>query len=163
MFSMAEGSIYTPEVTDGIDARTMLAPEERAKMIARIHSLVYWVGMLIPEEEILGGSEIDLREVVYDLTTKEKLTSNDIAKVHGLIDLLKHKEKTLESNLSRDPMTVSTAKELLEEICGILRAIDELRSVETVEKAEFRKQEVMSRIEDAKRWKKFVDSIKLKG
>ena len=126
---MADASASGSDATGGIDARTMLSPDERAKMIARIHSLVYWVGMLIPEEEILGGSEIDLREVVYDLTTKERLTSEDVARVHELIDLLRQREKSLESNLSRDQMTVSTAKEILEEICGILRAIDELRHV----------------------------------
>ena len=131
-------------------------------MISRIHSLVYWVGMLIPEQEILDDSEIDLREVVYNLTTKENLTEEDVARVHQLIDLLKNKEATLEKSLSRDPMTVSRAKDLLEEICGLLRAIDELRSVETIEKAEFRKQEVMNRVEDAKRWKHFVDSIMAK-
>jgi hypothetical protein len=143
----------------GVDARSLLTPDERAKMIARIHSLVYWVGMLIPEQEILGDSEIDLREVVYTLTTKEKLTEADVKRVDELIELLKQKEKTLEVSLSRDQMTVDRAKELLQEICGLLRAIDELRSVDTMEKAEFRKQEVMSRIEDAKRWKKFVESI----
>jgi hypothetical protein len=57
-------------------------------------------------------------------------------------------------------MTIDAAKGLLEEVCGILRAIDELRSVESVEKAEFRKNEVLSRIEDAKRWQKFVEAIK---
>jgi uncharacterized coiled-coil DUF342 family protein len=146
--------------TEAIDARRLLTPEERAKMIARIHSLVYWVGMLIPEQEILGDSEVDLREVVYDLTTKEDLTNEDVARVHRLIDQLKKKARSLETRLAEDPMTVSTAKDMLEEICGLLRAIDELRSVESPEKAEFKKQEVMNKIEDAKRWKHFVDSIK---
>jgi hypothetical protein len=148
-----------PEVS--IDARRLLTPEDRAKMLARIHSLVYWVGMLIPEQELLGGSEIDLREVVYDLTTKEKLTPEDVEKVHQLIDLLTAHAKSLETSLTKDQMTLKAAKELLEEVCGLLRAIDELRSVETPEKAEFRKQEVMSRVEDAKRWKKFADSLKM--
>lgn len=161
MVGMEDSEASGSQVPKGIDARGTLTPEERAKMIARIHSLVYWVGMLIPEEEILGGSEIDLREVVYNLTSKERLTPEDVSKVHQLIDLLKQKEKTLESSLSKDQMTISTAKDILEEVCGLLRAIDELRSVETVEKAEFRKREVMSRIEDAKRWKRFVDSIKV--
>ncbi|OGS41518.1 MAG: hypothetical protein A3K67_00950 [Euryarchaeota archaeon RBG_16_62_10] len=145
----------------GLDARHLLTPEERAKMIARIHSLVYWVGMLIPERELLGGSEIDLREVVYNLTTKEKLTEEDVAKVNELIRLLKEKARSLETRLSRDPMTVDAAKNLLEEICGLLRAVDELRSVETLEKAELSKAEIMGRIEDAKRWQKFLDAIKL--
>jgi len=160
---MTESSAPPAVQDEGIDGRKLLSPEERAKMLARIHSLVYWVGMLIPEQELLGDSEVDLREVVYDLTNKEKLTPEDVARVNQLIAMLKRKERSLETSLSRDPMTVETAKELLDEICGLLRAIDELRSVESVEKAEFRKQEVMSRIEDAKRWKKFLDSIKAQG
>jgi hypothetical protein len=145
---------------ESIDARRLLTPDDRAKMLARIHSLVYWVGMLIPERELLGDSEIDLREVVYDLTNKEDLTKEDEAKVHELITLLKQKEHDLEKKLAHDPMNLETAKDLLEETCGLLRAIDELRSVESVEKAEFRKQEVMNRVEDAKRWQKFVEAIK---
>ncbi|MCU0852633.1 MAG: DUF5788 family protein [Thermoplasmata archaeon] len=141
-----------------VDARALLTPEDRAKMIARIHSLVYWVGMLIPEREVLGDTEIDLREVVYDLTNKDQLTPEDVARVNELIRLLKERERSLEHSLAHDPMTLDAAKELLEEICGLLRAIDELRSVETTEKAEFRKAEMMSRIEDAKRWQKFVES-----
>jgi hypothetical protein len=156
----SDSSIDAPVDGEGIDARMLLTSEERAKMLARIHSLVYWVGMLIPEREILDDSEIDLREVVYNLTSKEKLTPDDIAQVNELIRVLKAKERGLEKSLAHDPMTLDGAKGLLEEICGLLRAIDELRSVETPEKAEFRKRDVLSRIEDAKRWQKFVESIK---
>ena len=155
----SDSSIDAPIEGEGIDARMLLTSEERAKMLARIHSLVYWVGMLIPEREILDDSEIDLREVVYNLTSKEKLTPDDIAQVNKLIGFLKAKERGLEKSLAHDPMTLDGAKGLLEEICGLLRAIDELRSVETPEKAEFRKRDVLSRIEDAKRWQKFVESI----
>jgi len=155
----SDSSVDAPVEGEGIDARMLLTSEERAKMLARIHSLVYWVGMLIPEREILDYSEIDLREVVYNLTSKEKLTPTDIAQVNELIRVLKAKERGLEKNLAHDPMTLDGAKGLLEEICGLLRAVDELRSVETPEKAEFRKRDVLSRIEDAKRWQKFVESI----
>ena len=115
--------------------------------------------MLIPEHEILGGSELDLREIVYELTTKEKLTPEDTAKVNKLIGLLRKKQHELESRLEHDRMTIDAAKGMLEEICGLLRAIDELKSVESVEKAEFRKRELMTRVEEAKRWQKFVESI----
>jgi len=155
---MSEGSEAQEGRTEV--AWKLLTNEERAKMLARIHSLVYWVGMLIPERELLGDSEIDLREVVYNLTNKEELSAEDIAKVNELIRLLKAKEHSSESKLAHDELTLKAATDLLEEICGLLRAIDELRSIETPEKAEFRKQEVMSRIEDAKRWQHFLESIK---
>jgi len=143
-----------------MDARNLLSSEDRAKMISRIHSLVYWVGMLIPERELLEGSEIDLREVVYNLTSKEKLTVEDVQEVNDLIAHLREKDRDLEAQLSHDSMSRDTAKGILEEICGLLRAIDELRSVENAERAEFKKKALLSRVEDAKRWQKFVESIK---
>lgn len=141
------------------DARKLLTPDERARLLSRVHSLVYWVGMLIPEHELLEGSEIDLRETVYNLTSKEDLTPTEVAQVQKLIHLIKDREHILEKRLSHDPMTLDTAKAMVEETCGLLRAIDELRTVETLEKAEFRKAEVLSRVEDARRWQKFVESI----
>lgn len=156
---MADLSTVAEPKKDTIDARRLLTEEERAKMLSRIHSLVYWVGMLIPEHELLGGSEIDLREVVYNLTTKEHLTDDEVAEVHELIELLRTKERSLERRLAHDPVTTSTAKDLLSEICGLLRAIDELRETESQEHAEFSKQEVMKRVEDAKRWQRFLEAI----
>ena len=150
-----------PDGKELTDARKLLTEDERAMLLSRVHSLVYWVGMLIPEHELLGGSEIDLREVVYNLTSKDHLTSEEVAQVNELIRLIKAKEHILEKRLAHDPMTLDSAKAMVEETCGLLRAIDELRTVETVEKAEFRKADVISRLDDARRWQKFVESIKM--
>lgn len=146
-----------------VDARRLLTPEERAKMIARIHSLVYWVGMLIPEHEILGGSEVDLRDVVYNLTTKEELTQEEIAEARDLINLLRQKARSLEKHLVKDPLTLGTAKDLLEEICGLLRAVDELREAESREMGDFKKNELMARVDDARRWREFAEAVKAPG
>ncbi len=143
-----------------IDARQLLSAEERARMISRVHSLVYWVGMFVPERELLGDSEIELREVVYNLTSKESPTPDDVREASDLIDQLRRKERELETSLSKDPMSVETAKGLLEEICGILRAIDELRLAESEDRAEFRKDALVKRVDDAKRWQKFMESIR---
>lgn len=144
-----------------MDANRLLTPEERAKMLSRIHSLVYWVGMMIPEHEVLGGSEMDLRHAVYELVTKEALTPEDRSKVNGLITQLRAKARSLESKLAKDALVVEKAKELLEEICGLLKAIDELRTAESIELAEFRKRELMGKIDDARRWQRFTESIKI--
>jgi hypothetical protein len=157
---MSETEPSAPDQGELTEAMRLLTPEERAKLLARVHSLVYWVGILIPEQEVVGDSEIDLREIVYNLTNKEVLTPEEHAQVQELIRALKSKEKVLETQLAKDPLTVDAAKGLVDEVCGLLRAIEQLRSVETVEKAEFRKQELLSRVDDAKRWKKFVDAIK---
>lgn len=147
--------------SDVVDASRLLTPEDRARMLSRIHSLVYWVGMLVPEQELLGDSKIDLRETVFKLTTKASLTKEDIAEADELVRALRAKERELERKLVHDPMTVGTANGLLEEICGLLKAMDDLRAAESPDAAEVRKRELLARIEDAKRWQKFVDEIKL--
>jgi hypothetical protein len=148
-------------VQDVVDASRLLTPEDRARMLARIHSLVYWVGMLVPEQELLGDSKIDLRETVFKLTTKDKLTEQDTAEAEELVRALRAKERELEGKLTHDPMTVDTANGLLEEICGLLKAMDDLRAAESPDAAEVRKRELLARIDDAKRWQKFVEEIKL--
>jgi len=156
----AARKMNAPTKTETFDGRKLLTEEERAKMLARIHSLVYWVGMLIPEHELLGGRDLDLRDIVFRLTTKDSLTEEEVAEARELIDLLKAKESSLERRLSHDPMTEGTAKEMLAEICGLLRAVDELREAQSPEHAEFRKQEIMRRVEDAKRWQTFLDTVR---
>jgi hypothetical protein len=143
-----------------VDGRRLLTSEEREKMIATIHSMVFWVGVLVPEWEIVGDREMELREIVYRLSTKEHLTDEDIGMIDRLVKTLEVREKELESKLAHDPMTVDAAKALGEEIRGLLKAIYDLRSAETDDHASVGKDEVMARVDDARRWKDFVEQIK---
>lgn len=146
-----------------VDGRRLLTKEERDRMFATIHSMVFWVGVLIPEWELVGDHEVELRETVFRLTTKDHLAPEDLERIDGLVTLLNAREKELERKLAHDPMTVDAAKALLEEIRGLLKAIDDLRSAETDERASVGKEEVLSRMDDARRWKEFVESIKPPG
>jgi len=80
----------------------------------------------------------------------------------GLREEMIQKMAALEAKLAKDALAVDAAKGLLEEICGLLKAIDELRTAESVDIAEFRRRELMGRIEDARRWQRFVDSVTAK-
>lgn len=142
-----------------VDARRFLTPDERARMLAQIHSLVYWVGVLVPNHEVVRGEEIDLRQIVFNLTTKDDLTDEEAQEVQTLIIALKDKEHSLEGSLAHDPLTYDAAKAMLEETRGLLKAIDDLRAVETPEKAEVAKQAVLAKVQDARRWQKFVEQI----
>lgn len=146
-----------------VDGRRLLTEDERGRMIATIHSMVFWVGVLIPEWELVGDREIELRETVFRLTTKDQLTEEDLRRIQDLTELLVAREKELEKKLSHNPMTLDAAKALMEEIRGLLKAIDDLRSAETDESASVGKDEVMARIEDARRWKDFVERIRPPG
>jgi hypothetical protein len=143
-----------------IDGRQFLTEEERRKMFATIHSMMFWVGVLIPDWELVGDREIELRDVVYRLSTKEHLTDEDIQRIDALVAQLKTRERELEHKLSHDPMTIDAAKALMAEIRGLLKAIDDLRNAETDEHASVSKDEVLSRLEDARRWKEFIEQVK---
>lgn len=129
-------------------------------MVSTIHSMVFWVGVLVPEYEILDDQKIELRDIVFKLVTKHPLSEEDKAEIERLVASMKEKEHALEHRLKHDPMTVQAGKALLEEIRGLLKAIDQLRSAETDDAADVGKSEIMSRVEDARRWHKFIQEIR---
>ena len=122
--------------------------------------MVFWVGVIVPEFEMVGDQEIELRDIVYDLSTKKDLTPEDITRIDNLFAMIKTRERELEHKLAHDPMTLDAAKELMDEIRGLLRAMDDLRFAEIDDHAEVGKEEVLARVKDAQRWKDFVDQIK---
>jgi hypothetical protein len=145
---------------DAVDGHRLLTEAEREKMISVIHSMVFWVGVLIPEYQLVGDQEMELRDTVYRLTTKEHLSPEDTESIDRLVGQLRTREKELERNLAHDPMTVDAAKALLEEIRGLLKAVDELRFAESEEQARVGKDEVVSRVEDARRWHDFMKQVR---
>ena len=147
------------EKPERVDGRRLLTDDEREKMISTIHSMVFWVGILVPEFEMIEDHEIELRETVYRLTTKERLTGEDRVRIESLVESLRNKERALELRLKHDAMTVDSAKALMEEIRGLLKAIDELRYAESVEQAHVGRDEVLSRVEDARRWHRFIQDL----
>jgi hypothetical protein len=149
-------------VTDSAttDVRRLLTEEEREKLISTLHSMVYWVGVLVPEYEMIDDHKVELRETVYRLVTKEHLTDEDKSRMEALITSLKKKEHDLEHILSHDPMTLQAGKALMEETSGLLKAISELRSAESEDDADIGRRDTMSRVEDAQRWHTFIEDIK---
>jgi hypothetical protein len=143
-----------------VDVHRLLTDEERGKMISIIHSMVFWVGVLVPEYEMVEGHEMELRDTVYGLTTKEHLSPEDIGKIDRLVERLRVRERELEHDLAHDPMTVDAAKSLMGEVRGLLKAIDDLRSAESEEHARVGKDEVMARVEDARRWHDFMKQVR---
>jgi len=143
-----------------LDVRRLLTDEDREKLISTIHSMVYWVGVLVPEYEMLNDHKVELRETVYRLVAKENLTDEDRARMDVLIASLKKKEHDLEHKLSHDQMTIQAGKALMEEISGLLKAVEELRSAESEDDADIGKKDAMSRIEDARRWHTFIKDLR---
>ena len=141
--------------------RECLTESERNAIISRIHSFLYWVGMFIPEQELVGGRQVNLRDVVYNFISKEKPTPEEVQGARDLANMLEKKARELEKEIKEQDVTRTHAYQLLDEICGLLRAVDELRSAKG-KTAEFKRTSLMAKVNDEKRWLQFVEHLKIK-
>jgi len=140
--------------------KELLTEEEREKILARAHSAFAWVGNLIPDKEIFDGTMIELRNVVFRLRNKEGVTEDDRELARALIEKIKVRKHYLEEKLKNDKITKKNALKLLDEISGLIKAINDLHDLEVDEKIAQRKSALMSRIDDEKRWQKYLKEIK---
>jgi hypothetical protein len=138
-----------------------LTDRERKAIISRMHSLLFWVGKFIPEHEIVEGTQVDLRDVIFRFISKEDPTPEDIQGAKDLADVLERKARDLEKQLNNNQVTRADAYKLLDEVCGLLRAVDELRNSHG-DLAIYQKTALMSKVNDEKRWLHFVDQLRLK-
>ena len=132
-----------------------LSEEDRRRIMARIHSLLFWLGKFIPEEELLEGQRIPLREIVFNFISKAEPSEEEVEDVMSLAEALQRKAKALEQELNYKQMSKGEAHMLLDEICGLLRAVDEIRHAKVGE-ANVKAMALMKRVADEKRWLHFV-------
>jgi len=138
----------------------LLTDEERQRILDRAHSVFSWVGNLIPDKEKFDNTEIELRNVIFKLRTKKGITDDDRELARLLIQKIKGRKSDLENRLKNDKMTLSAAKKLLDEISGLVKALNNLHDVELSDELIERKSAIFNRINDEKRWQKYLKRIK---
>jgi len=136
-----------------------LTEEDRAKILARIHSALYWLGRFIPEEEILEGKKLPLRDIIFKFVSKEQPSEEEVEVALSLADSMKRKAIELEDSLkSEEHLTKGQAHMLLDEICGLMRGVDEVRTSKGAD-AQLKAQALMTKVKDEKRWQEFLKSV----
>lgn len=129
-------------------------------IIRRINSLFYWVGEPIPEIELVGGKKVHLRDLVVSYLERKDLTKQDVSSIKSLIQDLEKREKVYEHLIRHAKLTHGEAKKVVDTLFGIMRAVDELRSIEDNAQKELQKETLMKRVEDEKRWLEFTKRLK---
>ncbi len=156
---MSKRIIIGPHINyDGI-----LTPEERNSILKRIESAFNWLGADIPNEVTIKGRKYNLKQEIQDLIMKQELTADENRRIEKLITSLEAEEKVMVNVVKTADITDHRAMELCEKICGILRAVHELRDIinnAPKAKAIDAKEQLMERVEDTKRWLKYVEKIK---
>ena len=138
-----------------------LSESDRRAIISRIHSMLYWVGKFVPQLEIVEGEQVDLRDVVYRFVSREEPTLEEVQGAKELSDILEKKARELEKQLKEKEVSKVNAYQLLDETCGLLRAVDELRSSHG-KTAKYKKAALMAKVSDEKRWLQFIEQLKMK-
>ncbi len=138
-----------------------LSESERRAVLSRIHSLLFWVGKFIPEHEIVEGRQIDLRDVIYQFVSKANPSPEEVQGAKDLADILENKARELEKQIKDREVTRDHAYLMLDEICGLLRAVDELKNSHG-DLARYQKTALMAKVNDERRWLQFIDQIKIK-
>ncbi len=145
-----------------VDYDGILTLEERKKILTRLESAFSWLGATIPEEIEINGKKIKLLKEIQNLIMNKVLTTSESERVKKLISVLENHEKFLKSIVSNDSISEKKAIEISDKICGILRAVHNLRVLikeAPTAKALSAKQELMDNIEDNKRWIKYTKTI----
>ena len=145
-----------------LDIDKLVSQNEREHMLYALHRYLTWVGEVVPEEITVDGREIKLRNLIWKLTSKKRLTDKERNCVHGLIIHLDKKEKFDEERLEKAKLTRAQAEQLYDEAAGLVRAIMDLRDLEEgkIKQADFNEMALKDKLEDAKRWVKYVKQMK---
>lgn len=141
-----------------------ITEEERQHLLAGLHSRLGWLGKIIPYEVELGGKKCRLHEQVWELVNKDPLSEADKNQIDDCITLISKKEGEDEQKLKESSLTSEEANELFKETAGLLRAITELKDIESEGSGEKREQFqrllTQNKVADAKRWVKFLKEIR---
>ncbi|UCE72962.1 MAG: hypothetical protein JSV56_07955 [Methanomassiliicoccales archaeon] len=143
-----------------VDMDGILSEDERKRIIKRLHSALSWIGSIIPEEEVIDGKYVNLKEIIMDLISKPELTREDLMKAKVLAKKIAERERYLEEVIIHGDITEEKALRVLEEARGLLRAIEELRNIQERGKAKDAKNLLLSKVDDEKRWQRFLSMIK---
>ena len=134
-----------------------LTEEDRRRVLARVHSLLYWVGKFIPEEEILEDQKVPLRDIVFHFIANPNPSPEEVEGALSLANAIDRKAKELEVSLKESPdLTKGQAHMMMDEINGLLRAVDEIHHAKGADER-LKAMALMSKVNDEKRWLTFIN------
>jgi len=146
---------------DEVNWNGILEPDERRRILARLHSAMGAVGARIPEEVDVGGRRLRLNDAVFAYLDKERLSVEDLKAAEALSAALRKQVLKLERSIAHDDITEEAAIGLMREVLGILRALDHLRKLrEDPQRANLARTTLMERVNDERRWREFIKQVR---
>ncbi len=140
-----------------------ITDEERRQLLSALHSRLFWVGQYIPDNVEFEGETYPLHNYVWELIQKDELSPAEKSRIDKCIEIISAKEKKDEKELEERSLTSEEASKLYHETAGLLRAIADLKEIESgtlkQNTKRFQEQFVSQRIKDAKLWLEFIKEV----
>ncbi len=140
-----------------------ITDEERRQLLSALHSRLFWVGQYIPDYVEFEGETYPLHNYIWKLIQKEELSADEKSRIDKCIEILSAKETNDEKELEEKPLTPEEARTLYHETAGLLRAITDLKEIESgtfkQNTKHFQEQFANQRVKDAKLWLEFIKKV----
>lgn len=137
--------------------------EERRQLLSALHSRLFWVGQHIPDYIEFEGETYPLHNYVWELIQKDELSVAEKSRIDKCIEIISAKEMEEEKELEEKSLTSEEARKLYHETAGLLRAITDLKEIESGKFKEntkrFQEEFDNQRIKDAKLWLEFINKV----
>jgi hypothetical protein len=144
-------------------SKKYITDEERKQLLSALHCRLFWVGQHIPDYVEFEGKRYPLHNYVWELIQKENITPGEKSRIDKCIDIISSKEEEDEKELEEKPLTEEEAKSLYHETAGLLRAIMDLKEIESGDLKEstklFQDKFDEQRVKDARLWLEFIKNI----
>ncbi|WP_292389092.1 DUF5788 family protein [Methanosarcina sp. UBA5] len=140
-----------------------ITDEERRQLLSALHSRLFWVGQHIPDYVEFEGETYPLHNYVWELIQKDKISVAEKSRMDKYIEILSAKEMKDEKELEEKSLTSEEARKLYHETAGLLRAITDLKEIESGVFKEntkrFQEQFANQRVKDARLWLEFIKKV----
>ena len=137
-----------------------ITEDERKQLLSALHCRLFWVGQHIPDYVEFEGETYPLHNYVWELIQKDKLTESEKSGIDKCIEIISAKEKEDEKELVENPLSPEEAKKLYQETAGLLRAITDMKEIESgafqEDTKHFQEKFANQRVRDAKLWLEFI-------
>ena len=140
-----------------------ITDEERRQLLSALHSRLFWVGQHIPDHVEFEGENYPLHNYVWELIQKDELSAAEKSRIDKCIEIISAKEMKDEKELEEKSLTSEESRKLYHETAGLLRAITDLKEIESgtfkQNTKHFQEQFANQRVKDAKLWLEFIKNV----
>lgn len=118
------------KVVNNENDKRLISEYERNKLLAALHTRLFWVGEKLPEFIEINNERCKVHELIWEKINKEQLDIADKKDINNCIEKLKDKQALEADKLMENNITIEEANKISHEIGGILRAIMDLKEIE---------------------------------